>query len=174
MTSFEIREVKVADLKDLHQFAKACFVDTYASQNTAENMILYLRDEFSEERILQLLTDSEIKFFFVKLESKVVGYIQLNWGKAQSETLDSSLEIARIYVEKGFQGRRIGALLLKQAYDLGKVLGLDWLWLGVWEKNTKAINFYQKNGFQIFDQHVFKLGNDEQLDWMMRRPLIGT
>lgn len=174
MTSFEIREVKVADLKDLHQFAKACFVDTYASQNTAENMILYLRDEFSEERILQLLTDSEIKFFFVKLESKVVGYIQLNWGKAQSETLDSSLEIARIYVEKGFQGRRIGALLLKQAYDLGKVLGFDWLWLGVWEKNTKAINFYQKNEFQIFDQHVFKLGNDEQLDWMMRRPLLGT
>ncbi|WP_026946683.1 GNAT family N-acetyltransferase [Algoriphagus marincola] len=174
MSTYKIHEVQASDLKMLHRFARACFVDTYASQNTTENMDLYLRDEFSEERILQLLTESEIKFFFVKLENKVVGYIQLNWGKAQSETLDSSLEIARIYVDKGFQGRGIGVLLLKQAYDLGKVLGLDWLWLGVWEKNTKAINFYQKNRFQIFDQHVFKLGNDEQLDWMMRRPLIGT
>ncbi|WP_439473676.1 GNAT family N-acetyltransferase [Algoriphagus formosus] len=171
MTSFEIREVKVADLKDLHQFAKACFVDTYASQNTPENMSLYLKEEFSEARILKLLEDPNIQFFFALKASQIIGYLQVNWGKAQSETLDSSLEIARIYVDKGFQGRGIGALLLKQAYDLGKVLGLDWLWLGVWEKNTKAIKFYQKNRFQIFDQHVFKLGNDEQLDWMMRKSL---
>ena len=168
MTSFEIREVKVADLKELHQFAKACFVDTYASQNTPENMSLYLKEEFSEARILKLLEDPNIQFFFALKAGQIIGYLQVNWGKAQSEKLDSSIEIARIYVDKSFQGRKIGSLLLNQAIEFGKELGLQWLWLGVWEKNTRAMDFYQKNGFEIFDQHLFKLGEDEQLDWMMR------
>jgi ribosomal protein S18 acetylase RimI-like enzyme len=60
---------------------------------------------------------------------------------------------------------------LEQAKESGKALGLKWLWLGVWEKNIKAMDFYRKNGFETFDQHLFKLGTDEQLDWMMRRPL---
>lgn len=168
MIPYEIREVKASDLKELHRFAKACFVDTYASQNTPENMSLYLKEEFSEERILQLLNNPEIKFFFALSEEKIIGYLQVNWGKAQGEKLESSIEIGRIYVDRGFQGRKIGKLLLEQAKESGKALGLKWLWLGVWEKNIKAMDFYRKNGFEIFDQHLFKLGTDEQLDWMMR------
>jgi hypothetical protein len=77
MNNYKIHEVQASDLKMLHRFARACFVDTYASQNTPENMDLYLRDEFSEERILQLLTDSEIKFFLS------------NWKTRWSDTFNS-------------------------------------------------------------------------------------
>lgn len=131
-------------------------------------MHLYLKEEFSEEKIFKLLNDPNVKFFFALNDGEIMGYIQINWGKAQSENLDSSIEIARIYVRKDFQGRKTGSLLLKKAIQFGKDLGVQWLWLGVWEKNTKAMDFYRKNGFQIFDQHLFKLGSDEQLDWMMR------
>jgi ribosomal protein S18 acetylase RimI-like enzyme len=48
---------------------------------------------------------------------------------------------------------------------------VDFVWLGVWEENTRAINFYQKNGFVAFDKHIFKLGSDEQTDIMMRLQL---
>ncbi|NVK51009.1 MAG: GNAT family N-acetyltransferase [Cyclobacteriaceae bacterium] len=168
MPPFEIREVRSSELKELHQFARDSFVDTYASQNTPENMHLYLKEEFSEEKIFKLLNDPNVKFFFALNGGEIIGYLQINWGKAQSENLDSSIEIARIYVRKDFQGRKTGSLLLKKAIQFGKDLGVQWLWLGVWEKNTKAMDFYRKNGFQIFDQHLFKLGSDEQLDWMMR------
>ncbi|MFC3157622.1 GNAT family N-acetyltransferase [Chryseobacterium arachidis] len=46
-----------------------------------------------------------------------------------------------------------------------------YLWLGVWEENLRAVNFYKKNGFIEFDKHIFRLGNDEQTDLMMQKIL---
>jgi ribosomal protein S18 acetylase RimI-like enzyme len=43
------------------------------------------------------------------------------------------------------------------------------VWLGVWEKNLRAISFYEKNGFIAFDQHIFQLGDDRQTDIMMKK-----
>jgi len=46
---------------------------------------------------------------------------------------------------------------------------VDYVWLGVWEENPRAIRFYQKNGFVEFDKHIFKLGDDKQIDIMMKK-----
>jgi ribosomal protein S18 acetylase RimI-like enzyme len=47
-----------------------------------------------------------------------------------------------------------------------------YIWLGVWEKNERAINFYKKNGFVTFDTHIFKLGNEAQTDYMMKLEVV--
>ena len=80
----------------------------------------------------------------------------------------NSLEIERIYVLESFQGKKIGQILFNKAVEITKNLNLHTIWLGVWEKNISAINFYLKNGFEKFDQHIFRLGDDEQIDYMMR------
>jgi ribosomal protein S18 acetylase RimI-like enzyme len=60
---------------------------------------------------------------------------------------------------------------MMQQWDRAKKTNADYIWLGVWEENTKAINFYTKNGFAGFDKHIFKLGDDEQTDIMMKLQL---
>src|SRR5690606_2609409 len=80
---------------------------------------------------------------------------------------DKGLEIERIYVLKDFHGKKVGQLLYDKAIEVAKEKKSDYIWLGVWEENPRAINFYKKNGFVEFDKHIFKLGNDEQLDIMM-------
>jgi ribosomal protein S18 acetylase RimI-like enzyme len=65
-------------------------------------------------------------------------------------------------------GKKVGQVLYQKALAVAKDLALKYLWLGVWEKNERAIQFYKKNGFIEFDQHIFKLGNDEQTDLLMR------
>lgn len=59
----------------------------------------------------------------------------------------------------------------EKAMQIARQTNADYVWLGVWEKNPRAINFYKKNGFVEFDKHIFKLGNDEQTDIMMRLQL---
>lgn len=83
----------------------------------------------------------------------------------------SAVEIERIYVLKEFRGKNVGQLMYKKALQIAKVLKASCLWLGVWENNTGAIQFYQKNGFTEFDKHIFILGNDEQVDIMMKKDL---
>ena len=70
---------------------------------------------------------------------------------------------------KEYQGKHIGQLLYNKALYVANEKMVDYLWLGVWEENLKAINFYKKNGFVEFDKHIFKLGEDEQTDLMMKR-----
>lgn len=97
----------------------------------------------------------------------------MNIGTAQTEfNTENNLEIERIYVLKGYHGKKVGQLLFEKAEDLAQRKQVDFIWLGVWEKNERAIHFYQKNGFEIIDQHIFKLGTDLQTDFIMRKILI--
>jgi diamine N-acetyltransferase len=81
---------------------------------------------------------------------------------------NNSLEIERIYVLQEFQGKKVGQMLFGKAVEIAKQKNADYIWLGVWEKNIKAIRFYEKNGFVPFGKHLFKLGDDEQTDIMMK------
>jgi ribosomal protein S18 acetylase RimI-like enzyme len=62
-------------------------------------------------------------------------------------------------------------MLFQKAVEIAQSHQMDFIWLGVWEKNEKAIQFYLKNGFEVFDKHIFKLGVDLQTDLLMRLKL---
>jgi ribosomal protein S18 acetylase RimI-like enzyme len=79
------------------------------------------------------------------------------------------LEIERIYVLGQYQSKKVGQLLFEKAIETAKQLSASYIWLGVWEENSRAISFYKRNGFEVFDKHVFKLGEEEQTDLMMKR-----
>lgn len=59
-------------------------------------------------------------------------------------------------------------MLYEKAIERAKDINAEFVWLGVWEQNPRAIRFYEKNGFKAFDKHIFRLGNDEQIDIMMK------
>ena len=103
---------------------------------------------------------------------QVIGYLKLNFGDSQTELKDDkSAEIERIYVLQEYQGKKVGQLLYEKALQIANAYKADYIWLGVWEENPRAIQFYKKNGFTEFDKHIFKLGEDEQTDIMMKLSL---
>jgi ribosomal protein S18 acetylase RimI-like enzyme len=155
-------------------FSRQTFFESFADQNTAEDMQKYLDNNLSIDKLKNELADKNSEFYFATLDNKVIGYLKINFGQAQTELKDkSSLEIERIYVLKDFHGKNVGQVLCNKAIDIAKQTKSDYVWLGVWEKNPRAINFYMKNGFVEFDKHIFMLGNDKQTDIMMRLKLSG-
>jgi hypothetical protein len=129
----------------------------------------YLENGFSTEKLTEELTDQNSEFYFAELDGKIIGYLKVNVGQSQTEIKDkNALEIERIYVLKEFHGKRVGQILYDKAIQLAKEKSVEYVWLGVWEQNPRAIRFYEKNGFEAFDKHIFKLGNDEQTDIMMK------
>ena len=135
----------------------------------------YLEEGFSIERLTAELTNSSSEFYFAVLDNQVIGYLKLNSGESQTELKDSkALEIERIYVLKEYHGRKVGQLLYEKAMQVARQTDADYVWLGVWEENPRAIRFYKKNGFVEFDKHIFRLGDDEQTDIMMKLPLKGN
>ncbi len=172
MEPITIREVTLTDLRALQKISKQTFLETFSDTNTEENMKTYLEEGLSEEKLTVELTDKNSKFYFATLEGVVIGYLKLNFGAAQTELKNSkALEIERIYVAKEFLGKKVGQILYNHAIQIAKQKESDYIWLGVWEENPRAISFYKKNGFVEFDKHIFKLGDDEQTDIMMKLQL---
>ncbi len=169
MSNIEITRVWTDDIKQLQIIGKQTFLETFSEGNSEENMKMYLEEGFAEEKLLSELKDPNAEFYFATLEGDVIGYLKLNFGDSQTELKDNSaLEIERIYVLKDYHGKSVGQLLYKKALEIAQVIKVSYVWLGVWEENPRAISFYKKNGFVEFDKHIFKLGDDEQTDIMMK------
>jgi ribosomal protein S18 acetylase RimI-like enzyme len=172
LESIKINKVELDEIQDLQRIGKLTFSETFSASNTEKDMNKYLQENFSLERISKEWNDKNSQFYFAKEGEKILGYLKLNFGESQTELKDQrALEIERIYVLKEFHGKKVGQVLFEKALEIAEEKNVDYVWLGVWEENPRAINFYKKNGFQEFDKHIFKLGNDEQTDLLMKLKL---
>jgi len=175
MENINIKKVALSDIDQLQKTSRQTFSETFSAENTEENMKKYLEESFSKEKLTDELNNTDSVFYFAELNGEVIGYIKLNSGQSQTELKeDGALEIERIYVLKEFHGKKAGQLLYEKAIEIARLRNADYIWLGVWEENQRAINFYKKNGFVAFDKHIFRLGEDEQTDIMMKLKLKDT
>ena len=169
MVNVEIIKIGLGEIEQLQNIGRKTFVETFASVNSEENMQKYLEESYSREILTTELTNPNAEFYFAKHGNTVLGYLKINLGLAQTENKNhNALEIERIYVLEEFQGRQVGQILFQTALNIAKDRDAEYLWLGVWEENAKAIKFYKKNGLVEFDKHIFRLGDDEQTDIMMK------
>jgi len=173
METIDIKQVTISDLDQLQKISRLTFAETFSSVNTNENMTKYLEEGFSVEKLTAELSDQASQFYFALCDSQVIAYLKLNVGQSQTEIKDEkALEIERIYVLKKYHGKKVGQLLYYKAMQVAEQTRAAYVWLGVWEENPRAISFYKKNGFVEFDKHIFKLGDDDQTDIMMKKVLL--
>ncbi len=169
---FVIRPALAGDVDMLQQLSIITFSDTYREYNTEEDMQVYIAQHFGREILLDELNSKENFFFLAMINDEPAGYIKLRTSHELSQLKNKkSIELERIYVVKHLQGTGLGNRLIQYGVDFAQSKGYDIIWLGVWTKNEKAINFYKKCGFEIFGEHEFILGRDEQIDWLMKKML---
>ncbi|ULQ57512.1 GNAT family N-acetyltransferase [Flavihumibacter rivuli] len=152
--------------------SRSTFYDTFAADNTAEDMDLFMNEQFTKASLEAEVGKEGLAFFIAWLGTDPVGYLKLNSLPGRADFLPGAtnpIELSRIYTVKHCIGKGVGAGLLKKAFDFAQAHQHDWIWLGVWEKNTRAIGFYRHHGFERVGQQVFILGNDPQTDWIMAR-----
>ncbi|SDC21601.1 GNAT family N-acetyltransferase [Pedobacter soli] len=170
--SITIQQIGPSAILTLQIISRQIFLEAFADTTSEANMQAYLDSSFSYDKLLAELENPGSKFYFALSEENVVGYLKLNTGDAQTEQeLEDALEIERIYVLAAYHGQKVGQALLNKAFEVAEELQYKNIWLGVWENNQRAIRFYTKAGFEVFNSHIFRLGDDEQTDLMMKKQL---
>ena len=168
-----IVKLEPSDLTTLISFSKKTFYNAFAHLNDPVDVEIYAAKAFNSDKVLAELNNPFSSFYFAMLGGQPVGYIKLNYSSAQTEFQhDHAIEIERIYVSADHQGKKIGNQLLDFAIGMANQAKLQYIWLGVWDKNLNAIRFYERNGFKLFGSHPFSLGNDLQTDLLMKRELL--
>jgi ribosomal protein S18 acetylase RimI-like enzyme len=166
---FKIIKASLSNLEAIQHISKQTFIETFSAVNTPENMEEYVLQNFNTEQLSLEINNPNSLFYIAIWNTEPVGYLKLNLGNAQTEVVeDTTLEIQRIYVLQAFHGKKIGQLLLDEAIKIAQQMAVNYIWLGVWEENHRALQFYTKNGFVTFDKHLFLLGDDQQTDLLMK------
>lgn len=165
----QIRKLNLSDIENLQTMSIQTFRETFEELNSEEDMQQYIVENLNAEKLKCEIANPDSEFFFAENESEILGYLKLNFKESQTEKLDEHyFEIERIYVLKAFLRQKIGQFLLNKAIEIGREKKLEYVWLGVWEENHRAIRFYEKNGFSVFGKHDFILGDDVQTDLLMK------
>ncbi|MDC6350550.1 GNAT family N-acetyltransferase [Zeaxanthinibacter sp. PT1] len=162
----------LAQLELLSSMSRETFRQAFEAQNEPQDFKTYLDKAFSLETLGRELAQTATSFYFIYREDALVAYMKLNTGNAQTDLREASgMELERIYVLKDYQGLGIGAEVLSHVKQMAREAGKEYLWLGVWEENKDAIRFYEKHGFVKSGMHPYYIGNDRQMDWVMKTDL---
>ncbi len=172
MQSINIRIATLHDKKVLMNVGWQTFFDTFHQQNTREDMQLFLETNFTIEAIISEMENSCNTFLLAYIGKEVAGYCKLSEQQPPGTLQDKDvIEISRLYAVKEKIGSGVGKALMNYCLELAAAKKKETIWLGVWENNQRAIQFYRRFGFEKFGEHPFLLGNDIQNDWLMKKDL---
>ncbi len=167
-----IRQAHSGDAKTLSAVAEATFRASFDAMNTTEHMKLHCRSSYSEQIQAAEISNPEIVTLLGEHEGRLVGYAQLRWGEAPGcVSAKRPGEIQRLYVIEDWHGKGVAQELMNACIEEVKRRGSAAVWLGVWERNPRAISFYKKFGFVAVGEHTFPLGGDPQRDIVMVRAI---
>ena len=167
-----IRHGVATDAATLADLAARTFRETFAAGTSPEDMARHLADAYGTPQQQLELADPDVTTLLVEADGHLAGYAQMRSGVTpECVTGDSPVELWRFYIAQPWHGRGMAQELMQRVELESYGRGGRTLWLGVWERNARAIAFYQKVGFTDVGSHVFMVGTDAQTDRILVRSL---
>ncbi|HYC62350.1 MAG TPA: GNAT family N-acetyltransferase [Thermoanaerobaculia bacterium] len=161
----DIRRATVDDAAALAEIAERTFRDAFAADNNPDDLELHIANTYGEVQQRREIASLDGITLVVEDDGRLIAYTQIRRAPSQH----GDVEIARFYVDRTHHGRGVAQSLMDAAQNAARALGGTTLWLGVWERNPRAIAFYEKCGFRDVGSHPFLVGTDLQTDRAMSR-----
>jgi ribosomal protein S18 acetylase RimI-like enzyme len=167
-----VRRAEAADAAMLARLGARTFLESFGAENTPENMAAYLAKAFDVGVITRELADPRVTYLVGEIGNSAASYAMVREVDAPpSVNGPSPLELVRFYVDRPWHGMGVARMMMDACDDEARRRGARTLWLGVWERNPRAIRFYEKCGFRDVGSHEFVLGDDVQTDRVMERAI---
>jgi diamine N-acetyltransferase len=172
LSTITIRVATRADAELIADLSRLTFYESFVKDNTKEDMDKFMNEQFTRPALIAEVGAPGNIFLLAHRMGEVAGYARLREDNNPPElTGQQTIEIARIYATQQMIGKGIGNALMEKSLQIARERNKKIVWLGVWEHNQRAIEFYTKHGFRKFSEHPFTLGNDVQTDWLMKKEL---
>lgn len=174
-TALTVRPATEADLPALVEFAERVFRESFGRDNTPENMDAYIGGALTVGRFAAILRDAGARTLVGEAGGGIAAYAQLMTAPPPAEHLDGERDgsgcalLQRFYLDPALHGSGAANVLLAAVLDAAADLGAATLWLTVWERNPRAIRYYEKQGFEAIGNAPFQLGDERQNDLVMQR-----
>ena len=166
----EIRPIQSSELTILQKIATDAYWQTFGESTTVENNQRFLDEAYTLQQFERELNEANSNYYLAWDGNEAAGFLRMRLSGEVNHLLgDNTVELQRLYIHPDHQGKKIGSVLMNFALDYASQRKFEWIWLGVWEFNFRAQAFYKKFGFKRFSEHVFQVGDDPQIDWLLKK-----
>ena len=170
----KIRRATSEDAAALAEFGARTFYETFAADNTPEDMARHLASAWSPDLQRAEIADPRLDTLLAIDSTRQLRGLRATAGGARAGTAcrrksrsSSSASMSTSH------GRAAGwrASSWPRSKREARARGARELWLGVWERNARAQAFYRKCGFRAVGTQIFVVGSDPQTDEVMLKEI---
>lgn len=166
----KISKVEKLDIKNIASLAVQVWLDTYAVEGIRTSFSNYIWDDLTPSQFEKRLKEQDREIYKAEIENHLVGFIEINYSSTELDSANS-VEIEKLYIQQNFQNQKIGSELIQFAEAIFRKKGITKYWLSVYEKNEKAIQFYQKHDFLENSEIFFELENEKHRNLVLSKTL---
>ncbi|AOW19625.1 GNAT family N-acetyltransferase [Urechidicola croceus] len=124
-----------------------------------QDQVDYMIDKFQSQIAITNQIKNGYEYYLISHNEIAVGYLAL-----VPDNQTKKLMISKIYIDADYRGSGNGKQLLDFTKKVSKEIGFKTIWLTVNKYNSKSINWYQKNGFEITEEVTMDIGNGYFMD----------
>lgn len=166
---FAIKCGQVGDERRLSLLGKATFLETYAGNTAAADILAFVEAEHSVERYRLWLESDSAKIWIAET---IPGHSAIGYAVALvPPDGGSGIEVKRLYVLHRFQQNGLGHLLMNEILATAHHEGIAELFLRVQKANQSAVDFYFRRGFRVVAEESFRVGARDYAALVMRLAL---
>lgn len=171
-----VRALGPDDATAFSVFAERVFRETYAEEYTPADIDAYATETFGPDRQRAEIAERGARVLVIEDERNgLLGFAHLRHTPVPDALAGRfALEIARFYIDRPWHGTGLARVLMSACIAEARSRGADALWLLVYQRNPRAIAFYEKSGFRRSGTQPFKLGRRVDQDWVMVRIIAGS
>lgn len=173
LAAVRIRRATVADASALAEIGARTFSETFAADNTPEDMRMFLESTWHPDLQRAEIQDPGLDTLLAcDAAGALAGFAQVRVAHPpEGIAVRAPVELKRFYVDKPWHGQGLARMLMDAALQAARARGGREFWLGVFQRNERALAFYRKCGFRVVGTQVFVVGTDPQKDYVMLREL---
>lgn len=173
MSAITIQQADVSHASLLARVSLQSFSEAFEQVNNPDDFKAYVNEAFSERQIIRDLKEPGSIFYLAYVKGEIAGYARLRKSTEVNDQFPGKklIELHRLYSLAQYIGKGIGKALMNHCLNEVRQKGFEIIWLGVWEHNAHAQEFYKNFGFEKFSSHIFMVGNDQQTDYLLKKNL---
>lgn len=157
------------DAIDILELSRKTFIETYFEVSDKTQVLKYLDTHITLHKIKEDLQNQTILFYIARKGLHSIGFLKLEENKFPKGIADKKcLLLNKLYVLQEFHGKSVGKELMNLAKEYAKTNLFQVIWLQVWQKNEKAIQFYQHAGFVVYETCLFDYYESPEQDFLLR------
>ena len=137
-----------------------------------EELFEYLQYTYDPVKLSKSLRKENNIYLLAYDENEPVGFAKVKRHSLNDQIESGAqMELQKIYVLPGYQGKGIGSALIKEIKSIARYVYPDYMWLDAHISNEKAVRFYERNGFQKLGSHYLTIGTQSFEYFLMGIPV---